>query len=53
MQYQSENEQVVTMISDDLTPTNAEPVSPSGDSQVKRTWKRLYYSLAFCFVSID
>jgi len=53
MQDESENEQVVTMISGDLTPTNAKPVSPSGDSQVKRTWKMLDHSLAFCFVSIN
>jgi len=53
MQYQSGNEQVVIMISGDLTPINTKPVSPSGDSQVKRTWERLHLSLSACLVSID
>ncbi len=53
MQYQSGNEHVVIMISGDLTPTNAKPVSPSGDSQVKRTRKMLYVSLEVGFVSIN
>jgi len=53
MQDESGNEQVVTMISGDLTPTNAKPVSPSGDSQVKRTQKMLSVPLGACLVSIN
>ncbi len=50
MQYESGTEKVAT-ICGNLTPT-VKPLSPSDDSQIKRTRKILMIILGICFVSL-